>query len=300
MDSTRDSSSDDAGRYAGLFADWLGELPEAVVESIRDLVENPPPDEVILSDRRFDREEVLEILDRQWELFSATPGLPYHLSDTAAVGIAGSWWATVHRQTRAAVVLVRAGQGTEAAPNLRSALEHAVTLELLAQAHEAGEVGRLLTELDAKQAKDAGTLINDLEQLSTLSDAERHALKGVRDIWSRPGTPERDNSLAYLSIVKQATAKLPAGDLLYLYYRQFSSQTHAGFASAMPYLKRLIDDGRLAKAPVPFNLAEPLGLMVWACATSSLAMDRFLAERVLEPRVRPLLEGLGLEGVLAR
>lgn len=210
--------------------------------------------------------------------------------------VAAAWRHTTHRQARAVLALFTAGLAVEAQANARGCLEHAVLLQRLALAVDAGELEPLLLQLTLEQQRRAGQHLNYLDGLDGRSGQQHSDLLQTARAWHVLGRVPADKSRPDVRTAKAHFEGVPHGLDLHSVYGSLSENTHAGLTSAAPYLlPALQHDQPVLARPGPVRWTEALGLLCWSCWAADDAMLRFLVDgQDLARRHVALLARVGL------
>ncbi len=210
--------------------------------------------------------------------------------------VAAAWRHTVHRQARAVLVLLQEDLAVEAQANARACLEHAVVLQRLAQAADAGKHEALLEELVHHQQRRQDRQLGYLERLDGASGGQHHGLLAAARGQQREGRVAADKGRPAAGTVRAHFDAVEAGEQWHSVYGRLSENTHAGLASAAPYLLPALQaDAPVSSPPAPAGWAETLAVLCWSCWAADDAMRRFLVDGDdLAARHAPLLARVGL------
>lgn len=267
-------------------------MPEDYTAQLRDVVE--------VGESEVSREQLLALLREQVGLqrVGSVDGRP----EAARCGhMANAWRQVVYRQVRAVLTLFDAGLAVEAQPNARSALEHAVMLQLMADAQAAGKGSEFLRSLDAMRRKKIKTSLDRLGNLDARTGGQHTDLVKEAAQWmaESPERTERKRAKRTgdaagpkpnLGTVRALFDGLPGGEKdFYEVYGKLSEGAHAGFPSAMPYLV----SKELGLRPLPTLWAPALAVLSWACWAADDAMDEFLLSPQLAVRHEAITVPLG-------
>ncbi len=210
--------------------------------------------------------------------------------------LAAAWRHITHRQARAVLVLLDARLAVEAQINARACLEHAVLLQRLALAADDDQLEPLLHELRRDRQ------LRERQQLTYLDDVDARgggfhssllaAARADHDARRHPEDPDPHRATP----VRAHFDAVPDGVDLHSVYAALSENSHAGLASATPYLLRSQQaDQPVPARPDPVRWAETLAVLCWACWAADDAMRRFLVDGYdLAARHLPVLGKVGL------
>lgn len=235
--------------------------------------------------------ELLKLLSEQTSLFDSGEPLRLTSGHTPAGLLVSAWRAIVHRQTKAAMLLVRQEYPHEALTNARTALEHAALLAAADRARRAGELTQFVAAVNKAGHDQAERHLKILIGLDQESGGEhRAALQDAKDVlldvkptvsgkrwWDgEPGTLFKT---------------LPDGGVIaYSFYKVCSENTHAGSGSAMPYLAPTAIGGPVIQEPIALHTAEMLAMLTWCLVQADITMDGFIVEPHLQRRHVELLD----------
>jgi hypothetical protein len=271
---------------------YLNALPPELAALHRD----PPPDELPVDSRP--PVSVAELLAVIREQSAAGNGAGLQLrEDPAGAGLlAGAWRHVVRRQARAVLALFDAGLASEAAPNARAALEHAVLSQRLAVAADEGALEELMLRITREHQTRQDKHMRYLQDLDAgTGGVHRTLLEETREELARRRVVP-DGQPRGATPVAEHFAGLPGGVHFYSVYGRLSEAAHAGLPSAAPYLAGAVLSGAtLSSEPAPAAWAEALALLCWSCWAADDAMRRFLVDGdALAARHGPLMARIGL------
>lgn len=213
-----------------------------------------------------------------------------------AAYLAEGWRHIVFRQARAVIALFEQDFSAEAQANARVAIEHAVALQRLAQAADEGTIEVFLGELAYQAQRRSGQQLDYLQRLDESGGGENEEL--IRAARSSHDESARARSKDYpnLGTVKGLFEEMAHGEHFHSVYSQLSEVTHAGIASATPYVfEALKSDSPVPSVPPPVPWAETALLLCWACWAAEDATARFLEDGSdLATRQVEILAALGL------
>lgn len=243
------------------------------------LHEQPLPDVLITPDGgTVTVQDLLEVLRQQTAPVDS--GRRRLRSDRYGPGLfAAAWRHTTFRQARAVLSLFQADLAAEAQANARAGLEHAVLLQRVALAADQDELEPLLLALAQDQRRHQDVQLDYLADLDDRTGAQyRPLLEAARAEQAARQVPT-DKSRPSVRTVKAHFQSLPNGLNLHSVYSTLSNNTHAGLASATPYLlPALRDDQPVPAQPEAVRWAEALALLCWSCWAADDAMRRFLVD----------------------
>jgi len=262
------------------WTDYLDSLPA----QLRALHEATPPDAIAAPDgRTVGVEDLPAVLTEQVAPLSGTQPRPLRTELTSPGLLAGAWRQVVFGQARAALSLVGQGLREEALINARSCLEHAVYLRHFALAVDAGQVESFMAEV-TRQGRRHGE--RDLRYLEGLDES---AIGPYRDLVAHlcatsdrehaAQQGERERRAFDFTQIKKVFDGTSGGTHFYDAYSRLSNRTHAGIASAAPYLApALRADPPLLEQADPLPWAETAVLLCWSCWAAEEALTRFLED----------------------
>lgn len=257
---------------------------------------NPPPDELPVAGRSPVSVADLLAVIREQVAPSTGPTLQIREERAGAGMLAGAWRHVVRRQVAAVLALFDAGLASEAPPNARAALEHAVLSQRLALAADAGALEGLMQRIAREHQTRQDKHLRYLQDLDAATGGVHESLlRETQEVLAR-GHVAPDGRSRVATPVAEHFAGLPEGVHFYSVYGRLSEATHAGLPSAAPYLSGPATQGApLSSEPAPFAWAEALALLCWSCWAADDAMRRFLIDGdTLAARHRPLMARIGL------
>ncbi len=274
-------------------ADPLGDYLASLSPELAVLHENPLEDVLELGDgRSVTVAEVFSVLSEQ----VAGPVAKRSLrEDRGGAGmLAGAWRNATLGQARAVLALRQAGLLVEAQANARGCIEHAVMLRRLALAADDGQLEPLMEDV-AYQAQQRGVKQLDyLEELDAANSGTHRALLQAARAHLETGQVPPDKNRPRTRTVREVFDGVPHGRHLYDVYGRLSEHTHAGLASAIPYLDLHTASAVLGE-PQSVAWAETAALLCWSCWAAEDAMLRFLDDGIdLSTRQAALLARIGL------
>lgn len=269
----------------------------ALPPELADLHADPPVDVLPLPDgRQVTVDELREVLREQTAGQAGVEVRAVRDERREAGLLAAAWRHTVQRQAQAVLVLLKAGLAVEAQANARVCLEHAVALQRLAQAADDGQLDALLEELVHHQQRRQHRQLSYLERLDAASGGQHRGLLAAARGQQQAGIVPADKGRPAAGTVKAHFDAVDAGEHWHSVYGRLSENTHAGLASAAPYLLPALQaDGVVPAQPVPVDWAETLAVLCWSCWAADDAMRRFLVDGDdLAAQHVPLMARVGL------
>jgi hypothetical protein len=275
-----------------MVSEYTAGMPEPLQDLIRRAVLEPRADGVPLLGRQLPLEAGQELLEQLLELYHAEPKMRLRAQDRpGAALIPAAWWCVAYRQAAAANVLMGAGYAVEAAPNVRSALEHAIMLQALGALDREGkldaylddmhrqngmhaerrldELVRLFEDLPVEMLADVD-LVKQISQHAPLPDADPYWKREDRNVWAM-------------------SQRFDAGPAAYAEYRELSARAHAGLGSAQPFLEHAVRGSGLRREPFACSPGDDIAMLVTAIAMANEGIDHFLDPPVMDPLQQPVL-----------
>ncbi len=295
-------------------AGWVGPLCESVAVSERssagwqkflsalppelaDLHRSPPADVLPLpTGRGVTIPELLTALREQTARPPVAGGRGLRQDRDGAGLVAAAWRHVTHRQAQAVLQLFDVGLAVEAQTNARACVEHAVALQRLALAADDDQLEPLLEDLVREQQRRQSRVLDYLDGLDASSGGQHSGLlaaaRSEHDAHQVPANRGRPRTRT----VRDVFLGVPDGEHLHSIYSRLSENSHAGLASAAPYLLRALQTEQPVPArPEPVPWAEALALLCWACWAADDAMRRFLVDGDdIAARHIPIMARLGL------
>lgn len=278
------------GAENNAWTDFLGRQDP----SLRALHQAPSSeDDMPVGARTVTRAEMLSILEEQ--VSSALDASPRTIRrDREGVGsIAAAWRLVVFGQAHAVLTLLHAGFEVEPQANARVCFEHAVALQELALAADADQLDAATEQLAGDSRRFQKRQLDYLDRIDVeMGGANRTLLEAARKehaTWIQaPGYASRQ--------IKDMFERVSSDGALYSVYSRMSEATHAGLASAVPYIQSSMRTGSLkAAAPETIAWAETAAFLSWSCCAAEDAMLRFVDEGTeLATRQVELLARIGL------
>lgn len=287
MDDQHETSPLPAAIAEWLHGEGLG-LDPLAASRLQDLVMSRPTfgeerDRLTGAGQQLSLEEALGLLGGLLSCFDEAESLvtPADAAMMGTVLLCGAWWSVVHRQARAARVLVQHGHRSEAEPNVRVALEHAVLLQVVAAQAAAGRPA-LMEALVQSAYQQQGRFLVDLGAATGTSRSpdEQGLFEAAQNLLGELRDPEPVDEWGWIRHVQQQCRQLSDGDRLYVWYRMLSTETHAGLGTALPYLSRMLRGETPKREPLAAAFAEHVGLLCWSSVAATRALDQIVGSRV--------------------
>lgn len=261
---------------------------------LRALSEGPPPaDDMSVGDRAVPRRAFLDVLAEQVASAREDESAPLQTDRIGAGMVAAAWRQIVFGQARAVVRLLDLGFEVEAQVNARACFEHAIALQGLAVAAEAGTLDAALTQLAGDAGRYSARQLDELDRIDAATgDTYRSLLDAARkDHESQlrpPGYKGRQ--------IKDMFAIVSPDGALYSAYSRMSEASHAGLGSATPFLITALRSGSSTPGAVAqVAWAETAALLCWSCCAAEVAMLQFSTDGATRAsRQIELLERVGL------
>ncbi len=286
----------------------MSDLPSAVWQTflsslppeLADLQRSPPADVLPLPDgRTVTIPELLAVLRKQTARPPVAGGRELRQDRHGAGLIAAAWRHVTHRQAQAVLRLFDAELAVEAQVNARACVEHAVALQRLALAADDDRLDPLLEELVHDQQRRASRVLDYLDELDASSGGQARGLLAAARSQHDAHQVPADRTRPRMRTVRDVFLGVPHGEHLHSVYSRLSENSHAGLASAGPYLLRTLQTEQPVPAvpacPEQVPWAEALALLCWACWAADDAMRRFLvAGDDIAARHIPLMARIGL------
>jgi hypothetical protein len=262
------------------------------------LHESPPADVLAVPDGgSYESEDLLAVLRGQVRPAEAAGDRPLREDRGGAALLAAAWRHAAYGHARAVLALFDAGQSAHAHPNARACLEHAVVLQQLGAAADAGGVDGFLEQLAREQHARTAKQLDYLEALDAGSGGGHRALLAAARAQHDAAAPGGAGSGPRRTTVKSRFEGLPGGaDHFYNVYGGLSEKAHAGLTSAVPYLTAALRDGSpVGPEPASDGWAETLAVLCWCCWAADDALRRFLVDGdAMSARHVPLMARVGL------
>ena len=205
--------------------------------------------------------------------------LPVAPDRVNVIELVAGWWAWIVGSSKVVLWANEAGLGHEAAPNVRSILEHGLVLQWVVD-----DPSTAVPVVASKAANDRRKLSNDVQ----------------RQNWSIPDGVSAPDPVTGSALDFASLCALYNAESFYIPYRMLSSHVHPTAKGAEAYLTRS-DGSSVATAPSHADLVlVAICLIQTFIAVDSLTVDKPLAASIaaangvrVEPIERPVLRRRG-------